>query len=292
MRSAQLHHRDIHERRNFFRVQTLRKAVLVVNIEPSVGYDAHDRLAGEGFELGKSRPQDFHIAAEFVDDKAPDTRLFVLFEQLYRAVERGEHAAPVDVAHEQHRRVHELREAHVHDVVLFEVDFRRTARALDDDDIRLLAQAVERLADDREKLALVSPVFACGVVAVRLSHNDDLRTDVARRLEQDGVHAHIGRDAGGFRLHHLCAAHLAAVRRDERIERHVLRLERRDPVAVLPENAAQRRAEQTLARVRAGALYHDHFSHTFSSVSIPVGQPALLLICEFRAEAVRCFPSF
>ena len=40
-----------------------------------------------------------------------------------------------------------------------------------------------------------------------------------------------------------------------------LRLERRDPVAVLSENAAQRRAKQAFPGVRARALNHDEFCH-------------------------------
>mgnify|MGYP007008372255 CR=1 FL=1 len=46
---------------------------------------------------------------------------------------------------QKHRRVHHLGEAHVHDVLALEVDLRRAARALDDDDVSLLGEAVIRL---------------------------------------------------------------------------------------------------------------------------------------------------
>ena len=64
-----------------------------------------------------------------------NARALLLFQQRHRAVKLGEHAAPVDVAHQQHRRIHQLCQAHVDDVVRLEVDFRRAARALDDDDV-------------------------------------------------------------------------------------------------------------------------------------------------------------
>ena len=140
----QLDHRNIHERKCAFRFQTLGKAVLIVDVEPSVRHNAYDRPAGQLLELCQTRPEDFHIAAEFVDDKAADARLLVLVQQLDRAVERGEHAAAVDVPDEQHRCVHELRKSHVHDVVLLEIDLGRAAGALDDNDVVLGGEAVGR----------------------------------------------------------------------------------------------------------------------------------------------------
>ena len=56
------------------------------------------------------------VAAELVDDEAGDARALVGLEQLERADERGEDAAAIDVADEQHRRVGEPRDVHVDDV--------------------------------------------------------------------------------------------------------------------------------------------------------------------------------
>ncbi len=50
---------------------------------------------------------------------SPDARTFVGFQQRHRAVQLGEHAAPVDIARQQHRRIHQLGKPHVHDVVAF-----------------------------------------------------------------------------------------------------------------------------------------------------------------------------
>ena len=140
----------------------------------AVRYHAEHRLAGQLLELRQTRPEDFHVAAEFVDDKAADARLLVLVEQLDRAVERSEHAAAVDVPDEQHRCVHELRKSHVHDVVLLEIDLGRTAGALDDNDVVLGGEAVERLLNNRQERLFVPPVFARCAVSVRLAHDDHL----------------------------------------------------------------------------------------------------------------------
>ena len=53
----------------------------------------------------------------------------------------------------------------------------------------------------------------------------------------------------GLRLHDLGPAHLEAVGCYGGVERHILRLERRDAQAVLRENAAQPRADEALAGV-------------------------------------------
>ena len=55
---------------------------------------------------------------------------------------------------------------------------------------------------------------------------------VARRLDQDRVHRRLGLEPGGRRLHGLGPADLGAVGRHDRVQRHVLRLERRDAHAL------------------------------------------------------------
>ena len=97
--------------------------------------------------------------------------------------------------------------------------------------------------------------------------HDDLAARVAGGLEQDGVHAHVWFNARRLRLHDLRAAHLTPVAGHAAVERHVLALEGRDAVSVLPEDAAQRRAQQALARAGHGALYHDALrAHRITSV--------------------------
>ena len=93
-------------------------------------------------------------------------------------------------------------------------------------------------ADDRPQLVLERLVGARVGVGVRLAHDDDLAVALARRLDEDRVHRRLGLDPGGRRLHRLRAPDLAAVGVDDRVQRHVLRLERRD--AARPGARSQR----------------------------------------------------
>jgi hypothetical protein len=63
--------------------------------------------------------------------------------------------------------------------------------------------------------------------------DDDLGAGVARWLEQHRVHVGVRLDTGGDGLQRLGAADLATIARDCAIQRHVLRLERRDLHAAL-----------------------------------------------------------
>ena len=106
----------------------------------------------------------------------------MVFHQHHRAVQGREHAAAVDIAHEQHGCVCELRHAHIHDVILFQVDFRRAARAFYDDDVILSGKTFVSLAYCANPRALAAPVFFGGLIAGRLAQHNNLRTTVARRL--------------------------------------------------------------------------------------------------------------
>ena len=226
-----------------------------------IRHDARHRHAAQLLERFEPRLQDLLISAEFVDDGAADARSLVRLEQGHGAVELCEHAAAVNVADEEHRRVHELRKAHVHDVLLLEIDLRRASRALDDEDIVLRGERVIRFHHRGDILALAAVILHRVHVALHDAVDDHLAANVGRRLEKNGVHAHVRRDARGLRLHDLRAPHLAARGGDEGVERHVLAFERRDSVAVLPENAAQSGAEDALARVGHRALDHNVLCH-------------------------------
>ena len=220
--SRQFYHRNVYQCGSSLCVQTLGQAVLIVDVKITVRHHADDRLAGQILELRQTRPQNLHITAEFVDDETANPRLLVLLEQLDRAVQRREHAAAVDVADQQNGCIHQLRQTHIYNIILLEIDLRRTARTLDHDNVVLGGKAVKCVLDNGQKRLFAAPILPRGTVSLRLAHDDDLRANVACRLEQDRIHAHIGRDARRLGLHDLCAAHLPAVRRDERVERHVL----------------------------------------------------------------------
>ena len=102
-----------------------------------VGDDPRHRDAAKLLQRFQPRLQNGPVAPEFVDHHALDAAALVLLQQRHRAVELGEHAAPVDVAHQQHRRVHQLGKAHIDDIILLEVDLRGAACPLNDDHVIL-----------------------------------------------------------------------------------------------------------------------------------------------------------
>ena len=247
--------------------QPRRETVLVVNVRVGIRYDAEHRHAGERLELPESRLEQGCIAAEFVDDRADDAFALGRLQQGNRAVKLGKDAAAVNVAHKDHRRVHKLGQPHIHYVVRAEVDLRRRARALDDDDVVFRSEAVVGRKDIGNERALHAKIVARGIVPAHLAVYDELAAHIARGLEQDRVHAHITCQSRGLRLRGLRAAHLQPVGGHIAVERHVLALERSDAPAVLQEDAAERRDEQTLARAGHRALHHDALRHPYASPS-------------------------
>ena len=241
-------------------VEALGHGILVFDIHVHIGNDPDDRDAKQFFQHVQSRFQDLDVAAELIDDDALDPLLFVFRQQFDRPVNRREHAAGVDVADQKHRRVRSLRHGHVHQVALVQVDLGRTARAFDDDAVHAALQFVVGLFDELAQLRLIFLVFHGRHGADRLSSDDDLAPAVRRGLQQDGVHLDGRFDAGSFRLGHLGAAHLQPFAGGIRIQRHVLRLERRDFQAVLMQDAKHGRAEHGFADGRAGPLKHQRFS--------------------------------
>ena len=128
------------------------------------------------------------------------------------------------------------------------------------------------LAESNGKVIVVSNEIGLGVVPMgsvtrlyvdelgrlnqRVAVDDDLRAAVAGRFEQDRIEVDARVDARGDRLQRLRAANLAAVHGDRAVERHVLRLERRDPHAAAPRKTAQARDQRAFAGVGGGALDH------------------------------------
>src|SRR5258708_4079112 len=80
---------------------------------------------------------------------------------------------------------------------------------------------------------------------------------VRLRLQQDRIHIHGGLDAGRLGLRRLGPPDLSAVNGDARVQRHVLRLERRHTVAGAREQSTEGCREHALADARAGSLDHE-----------------------------------
>ena len=193
------------------------------------------------------------VAAELVDHEAGDVRL--VGGSSSASVPNSEaNTPPRSMSATITTGNRASRQTHVRQVAVAQVDLGRAAGALADDDVVARAQVGERAGDDRSELVLERAVGARVGVGVRLAHHDHLAVSLARRLDQHRVHRRLRLDAGGRRLHRLRAADLAAVEGHDRVERHVLRLERRDadPLALQP--AADPGGDDRLAgiRVRAG----------------------------------------
>ncbi|MPM79099.1 hypothetical protein SDC9_126130 [bioreactor metagenome] len=86
--------------------------------------------------------------------------------------------------------------------------------------------------------------------------NDHLRLLVGGGLEQHRVEIGMRRQAAGQRLQCLRPPDLAAIDGHRRIERHVLRLERRHTHATALENATQGGNQRGLAGIGGGPLDH------------------------------------
>jgi len=82
------------------------------------------------------------MAPELIDDQPLDACPLGGFQQLYRAVQLRKHAASVDISRQQHRCIHQLCQPHIDDIIRFQVDLCRAARALNDDDIHLFSKTV------------------------------------------------------------------------------------------------------------------------------------------------------
>ncbi len=113
-----------------------------------------------------------------------------------------------------------------------------------------VAEPGQRLQRDRLEVLLQVRVRERVDVRQRPALHHDLAAAVAARLEQDGVHVGRRLDAAGGGLGGLRPADLGAVGGDVGVERHVLRLERRDPHALAGQPPADPGGDDALARRR------------------------------------------
>ena len=205
-------------------------------------------------ELVESRAEQVDVAAELVDHEARDQRLVRRVQQRHRAEHRREDAAAVDVADHDRRDRAVLRQPHVDVVAGPQVDLRRAARALDDDEVVAGGEVVEG------GVRRVAQVGAAADEVLRVdraagsAHHHDVAAPVAAGLEEHRVHRGLGLDSGRDRLDPLGAADLDAAAvgggADHRVVGHVLRLEGRDPHATSGVRPAQRGRHDRLAGVR------------------------------------------
>ncbi len=231
------------------------QSVLLVDAEPvPEGQHAVRPPPGEVTEHVQPRLQQPGVAPELVHQEPGDQLLVLGREQGDGAEEGGEHASAVDVADDEHGQPRVPRDPHVDDVGPPQVDLGRAPRPLTDHRViraPQLCQAVQHRAEQ----ALLAPavVPARAQLAHRLAQQHHLAALFATGLEQHRVHQRGRLDAARLGLHGLRPADLRALARDERVQGHVLRLERRDLHALADQPAADAGRHDALARVGGGA---------------------------------------
>ena len=167
------------------------------------------------------------VAAELVDEEAPDHRGVGRVDHRLGADEAGDDAAPVDVAEQDHRRVRRRgrspywrcrrRRRLTSEAEPAPSTTTRSASRLQ------VREALQHRGEQARLPGLVVPRLG-GADHAALDH--DLAAGLALGLQQHRVHVHGGRDAGRPRLQRLGPADLAAIGGDGGVVRHVLRLER------------------------------------------------------------------
>ena len=133
-----------------------RQRVLVGDAQVAAGRARRPARAGRCARSGSPGPGSSSAASprNLLTMKAAHPRALLGLEQLERADEGGEDAAPVDVADQQHRGVGGVGDVHVDDVAGAQVDLGRAAGALDHDQVVAAAQPVEAAGDQRAQLGL------------------------------------------------------------------------------------------------------------------------------------------
>ncbi len=216
-----------------------------------VRQDAEHGLAGLAFEPVEPGLQQRDIAAKTIDHETGHARAFARREQGQRADQMREHARRGRCGDQVTGQSTVFGIAQVGDVAIAQIDLGRTAGAFDDQPHRTAPAGVRaRRARPRRRCACSrdNRERPC------CRSNDrarDLRAGVAVRFSSTGLKSVCGRQPTGLRLHRLCATDLAAIDGDRRVQRHVLRLERRH---LTSRRCSQRQSAVTSALLPASEV--------------------------------------
>ncbi len=127
------------------------------------------------------------------------------------------HAAAIDIRHQYHRAVHRLGKAHIGDIALPQVDFRRTAGALHHNHLILLAQTLVRCQHRLHRGGFVIVVNPGVHILQRATVNDHLGTGIGIGLEQHRVEVGVRLETAGHGLYRLGPADFATVHGDRAV---------------------------------------------------------------------------
>ena len=165
-------------------------------------------------------------------------------------------ATPVDVGDDDHRAIDRLGKTHVGDIAVAQIDLRRRPRPLDHHALILRRQPRPGFQHRPHRPRLVLVVSLGIEVEGHLAVDDNLRLPVRRRLEQHRIEIGMWRQTTSHLQQSLRPPDLAPIHRHGRIQRHVLRLERRHPHATAVQDAAKCGDQRRFAGVGGGALDH------------------------------------
>ena len=193
------------------------QAVLILDVHISIRNHSRNRYAAQVLDHVQPRLQNGLVSPEFIDDEPLHPRPLFFRKQGHSPVKLGKHTAAVDISHQKDRSIRHLRHAHVHDIILLQIDLRRASGALDHDDIVLLLQSPVCLFHLGNQRLFICKILFRRHRSDRYAVDDDLGTGVGSRLQQNRIHVRLRFNTGGFRLHHLGASHLQPVLRYIRV---------------------------------------------------------------------------
>jgi hypothetical protein len=195
------------------------------------------RFTGHSFD---SIVKQGRLAPKFIDGERLHMPTIGFVEQSPGPYKRGEYASSLNVTDEQYRRRGIAGHLHVDDVAVSQVDFSRTPGALEHHDIEGLGQPLKSLLRRSPILTPHATKILRTQGSDHLASDDELRCRVRFGLDQDRIEVGSRRQPAGGGLDGLCPADFFAVRRDEGIVGHVLRLEGCDTQAATEKTTGTR----------------------------------------------------
>ena len=159
-------------------MEPLRQAVLVIQLQLHIRSHTHNGNMRQLLQHLNTGIQNGLISTEFIDDETFYHFLFFFGKKHHRPYQLGKNAAPVDVAHQKHRSLCHFGHPHIDQIVFLEIDLRRTARSLDNDDIVLCRQMIKGFLHLRDQLLFKSEIFSRRHISKNFSVYDNLRAHI------------------------------------------------------------------------------------------------------------------
>ena len=236
-----------------------------------MGHRTKAGATGQFLDLFQPLGKQVRIALKAVDQGAHAQAGIGRRNHLKGARQRGNDPAPGNVADHDHRNVFCCRKTEICNVIGAQVDFRGASRALHQYQICLRAQFVKGGKNRGQVTLAGSKIGAGGKGGDPGTAQDDLRSALMFRLEQNRVHGRDRRPSGRAGLKGLGTADFPPVGSDGGIVGHVLGLEGRNANATAGPGTAQAGHDQRLSDIGAGSHEHEGAgAHGFAPLAGPL----------------------